>query len=48
MRLVHLILVIAFHLFQMSKTKLKGAPYWITVDILNSLLKIFHICLLKL
>ena len=35
MRLVHFILVSAFDSFQMSKTKLKVALYWIKVDILK-------------
>ena len=35
MRSAHFILVIAFNLFQMSKTKLKVVPYWIKVDVLK-------------
>ena len=35
MRSVHIMLVIAFESFDMSKTILKIAPYWIKVDILK-------------
>ena len=33
MRTMHFMPVIAFDLFQMLKTKLRVAPYWIKVDI---------------
>ena len=35
MRSVHFMPVIVFDSFQMSTTKLKVAPYWITVDTLK-------------
>ena len=35
MRSMHFMPVIAFDSFQMSKTKLKVAPYWIKADILK-------------
>ena len=39
MRSVHFTPVIVFDLFQMSKTKLKVAPYWMKVDILIQLVE---------
>ena len=48
MKSVHFMLVISFDSFQMSKTKLKVAPYFIKVDILKLFAKIFHICILEL
>ena len=35
MNLVHFLLVIAFDSFQMSKTEIKLAPYWMKVNMLK-------------
>ena len=40
-RSMHFMLVTAFDSFQMSKTKLRVAPYWIKVDILKQFPKYF-------
>ena len=48
MRSMHFMPVIVFDSFQTSKTKLKVASHWTKVDILDSFLNIFHICLLEM
>ena len=48
MRSMHFMPVIVFVSFQMSKTNLKVASYWIKADILKQFTEYFCICLLEL
>ena len=48
MRSMQFMPVIVFVSFQMSKTNLKVASYWIKVDILRQFAEYFCICLLEL